>query len=686
MKPPKKLFLLMLVWGWITCCVLAAPGPQNQKKPNIIFILTDDLGYGDLGFLFQNQRKEEGKPYHSTPHLDQVAAESMVLTRHYVPAPVCAPSRASLFLGMHQGHAEIRNNQFDKALPDNHTLPSVLKEAGYATALIGKYGLQGLEGDSPSTWEAYPTKRGFDYFFGYVRHTDGHNHYPAHEAPARPLVELYDGEKEISSQLTGCYTTDLFTARAKQYIIDHTTKKGKQPFFLFLAHDTPHAGLQVASAPYPDGGGINGGIQWIGQPGKFINTASGKVDSYIHPDYANKDWPEVHKRFASMVRRIDDTVGDLKQLLVDLGIDEETIIVFTSDNGPHHESYGYGDYAPTLFESFGVMDGTKRDTWEGGIRVPTLVRWPGMIKGGSENDTPTAFHDWLATFLDIAGLPAPANTDGVSLKPLLTGAPDPFAGKVYIEYTVGGETPDYPGFHPSHKGQKRGEMQVLYLHGYKGIRYDIKSHHDDFRIYDTKKDPKETTDLAGSSEFFRTLQQEMKNTVLQWRRPNETAARPYDDETIPAAHVDAEMREGLMFRVYDISVPWAPDVNTLDKEANEIGIRDNMDVTGIPTNGTGVYEGYLNVEKAGVYTFVMKSDASTVMHLHEALLFDADKNYNGASLEVKVKLEAGYHPFSLVYQKSQGQVSALSLQWSGPGFGMQPLENKQVYYPDFGKK
>ncbi|MFC4871760.1 sulfatase-like hydrolase/transferase [Negadavirga shengliensis] len=682
----KKLFLMTLGWGWITCCLMAAPTPPYQKKPNIIFILTDDLGYGDLGVLFQNQRKEEGKPYHSTPNLDRMAEEGMVLTRHYVPAPVCAPSRASLFLGLHQGHAEVRNNQFDKALPDNHTLPSVLREAGYATALIGKYGLQGLEGDSPSTWEAYPTKRGFDYFFGYVRHTDGHNHYPAHQAPDRPSVELYEGEKEISSQLEGCYTTDLFTARAKQYIIEHTKERAGQPFFLFLAHDTPHAGLQVASTPYPKGGGINGGVQWIGQPGKFINTATGKVDRYIHPDYADKDWPEVHKRFASMVRRIDDTIADLKQLLVDLEIDEETMIVFTSDNGPHHESYGYGDYAPTLFESFGVMDGTKRDTWEGGIRVPTLVRWPGVIEGGSENDTPTAFHDWLATFADVAGLPAPANTDGVSMMPLLTGAPDPFGGKVYIEYTVGGSTPDYPSFDAAHKGQKRGEMQVLYLHGFKGIRYDIQSHQDDFRIYDTKKDPKETDDLAGSTRFFIDLQQEMKNTVLQWRRPNESAVRPYDDEPIPAAHVDAEMKKGLMFRSYEVAAPWVPDVNTLTTAPTEIRDGNYRDIEGIAEGGTVVYEGYLKVEEAGSYTFSLRSDASVVMHLHEALLFDADKNYHGESLEAKVNLKAGYHPFSLVCKTSKGQEAGPSLQWSGPGFGMQPLENKQVYYPDFGKK
>lgn len=143
---------------------------NRQQAPNIIFILTDDLGYGDVGVLFQNGRAGNDQPFHNPPRLDEFAKESMLLTRHYAPAPVCAPSSASLMLGVHQGHANVRNNQLDKALSDNHNLARVLKEAGYATGLVGKWGLQGTEGDGPDSCEAYPTKRGFDYFLGYVRH------------------------------------------------------------------------------------------------------------------------------------------------------------------------------------------------------------------------------------------------------------------------------------------------------------------------------------------------------------------------------------------------------------------------------------------------------------------------------------------------------------------------------------
>jgi len=642
-----------------------------DKKPNIIFILTDDLGYGDLGILYQNQRKAEGKPYHSTPNLDRIASEGMILTRHYVPAPVCAPSRATLLLGLHQGHADIRNNQFDKALPDNHNLATVLKEAGYATALIGKYGLQGLEGTNPDTWEAYPTKRGFDYFFGYVRHRDGHNHYPAHHVADRGPMELYDGDEEISGKLTGCYTTDLFTARAKKYIQDHEGAKSEQPFFMYLAYDTPHAGLEIPSMAYPSGGGIAGGVQFIGESGNYINTSKGTVNTFIHPEYRNEEWPEVQQRFASMVRRIDNAVGDLIQLLQDLDIDGETLIVFTSDNGPHLESYGYGDYAPTFFESYGNMDGTKRDTWEGGIRVPTLIRWPGKIQKSSTNDTPSGFHDWLPTFAELGGLPAPANTDGRSLWPILSGKSNSHGGKIYIEYQVNNNTSEYDSFLESRRGQKRGEMQVLYLDGYKGIRYNILSHADDFSIFDTKNDPGETNNLAGRNGEFVELQKEMKNNVLRWRRYNASAERPYDKEPVPAIIPEKRMEEGIKVSKYNIDSPWVPFIDKGSSAAKETIVLPKFDP--IPSeneNNVMVYEGFLKVEKTGNYEISFQTNGGLVMHIHEALIIDDDnpKTASGAGTS-NVFLEKGFHPIRLVTKRSNAaEIPRLELTWSGPEF------------------
>jgi arylsulfatase A-like enzyme len=245
----KKLLSAVLVG---ICSIAGA-----AERPNVIFILADDLGYGDYGAFYQNLRKAKGdrsEPWHVTPNLDRFAAEGLQLRGHYCGAPVCAPSRASLLLGVHQGHANVRDNQFDKALEDNHTLGTVMRGAGYATAAIGKWGLQGgpperspeAERAQPKDLPGFPTHRGFDYYFGYLSHYDGHFHYPKEDGR-----HIWDGEREISKDLAGCYTTDLFTARAKKWISDQRARKPKQPFFLYLAYDTPHAKLLLLPGEFP---------------------------------------------------------------------------------------------------------------------------------------------------------------------------------------------------------------------------------------------------------------------------------------------------------------------------------------------------------------------------------------------------------------------------------------------------
>ncbi|MGC4014368.1 MAG: sulfatase-like hydrolase/transferase [Luteolibacter sp.] len=266
--------LLSAILSVLVVTVLSAAGVA--PKPNVIFILCDDLGYGDIGVFYQNLRKatnDRSEPWHFTPNLDTVAAEGLQMPHHYCPAPVCAPSRASLLLGVHQGHANVRDNQFDKALENNHTLGTVLKGAGYATACVGKWGLQG-SGANPTAWAAYPTKRGFDYYYGYVRHGDGHEHYPK-EGPYDGAKEVWDMNTEVSSGLDKCYTADLWTARAKKWLVDQHTTAPSQPFFLYLAYDTPHATCELPTMAYPAGGGLTGGLQWTGTPGAMINTAGG---------------------------------------------------------------------------------------------------------------------------------------------------------------------------------------------------------------------------------------------------------------------------------------------------------------------------------------------------------------------------------------------------------------------------
>src|SRR5699024_4986128 len=273
---------------------------------------------------------------------------------HYAPAPVCAPSRASLLLGVSQGHSNVRDNQFDKALADNYTIASTLQTLGYHTVAVGKWGLQGDErfNISDVKWPARPLNRGFDVYLGYMRHSDGHEHYPK-EGLYRGKKQVWWNKKNIVNKLDKCYTADLWTAYAKHWIVQHEKGKDKKrPFFMYLAFDTPHAVDELPTQKYPAGGGLHGGIQWIGKTGHFINTASGKPDSYVNPDYANATydddndpstsevaWPETYKRYATANRRIDYAVGDIVQLLKDLNMDSSTLIVYTSDNGPSVETY-----------------------------------------------------------------------------------------------------------------------------------------------------------------------------------------------------------------------------------------------------------------------------------------------------------------------------------------------------------
>ncbi len=661
----------------------ASPGShaQSNRPPNIIFILVDDMGWGDLGVFFQNGRNfavNRSQPAFATPHLDTMAAEGLQLRRHYCPAPVCAPSRASLLLGVHQGHANVRDNQFDKALENNHTLASVLKAAGYATAAFGKWGLQGT-GAIP---EAHPQYRGFDYFFGYMTHMNGHFHYPKEDGQP-----VWDGfATNLNSGLDKCYTTDLWTARAKKWIADQQAAHPARPFFIYLAYDTPHAELEVPSVGYPGGGGLHGGVQWTGHPGAMINTAAGTINTYLHPDYTNATWdadhnpatpevawPNAEKRHATMMRRLDDAVGDVIQLLKDLQIDTNTLIVFTSDNGPHNEGNKFGTQNPTFFESFGPMDGIKRDTWEGGMREPALVRWPGHIAAHGQTFALSQFQDWLPTFAELAGVPAPARTDGVSLVPTLTGTGTQRPGTVYVEYNFMGKTPKYTEFEPSRQGAIRRQEQVVYLDGYKGIRYNVLSAGDDFQIYDTLKDPKETANLAGTSPYFITLQQRLKNRVLQLRRPLADAPRPYDDDLVPPDAV-SNLVTCLSYRIFEGAFPWVPDFTALEAVATGQTAGINLSVRPRNDNFGLEYAGYVHVPADGTYTFHLTADSRAFLRLHEAALIDADFGYTGGTeVSATIPLKAGYHALRLAYAHGTGGTPALALQWSGPGLPKQPV-------------
>lgn len=669
----KRIFSMLL----IGCFALKSFG---QQKPNIIYILVDDMGYGDVGVFFQNERMksaDRSKPYQITPYLDQMAASGAIFTQQYCNAPVCAPSRGSLLTGTNQGNAHVRNNQFDKALEDNHTVGTVLQQAGYQTMAIGKWGLQGEEKAAPY-WPSHPLKRGFDSYYGYIRHMDGHEHYPF-EGIYRGKKEVYDNYVDVADGLEKCYTTDLWTAVAKKQIVDHAKgKDADKPFFMYLAYDAPHAVLELPTQDYPKGLGLNGGVQYTGKKGHMINTATGVPDSFVYSEYANAtydhdnnpstkeiSWPDTYKRYATANRRIDDGVGDILQLLKDLKIDENTLVVFSSDNGAAVESYlpaQYVGFKPTFFASNATFEGIKRDVLEGGVRMPVLATWPKHIEAGKVIATPSMLSDWMATFADMAGIPAPARTDGVSLLPSMTSKGKQKESLVYIEYEGEGKTPNFKEFDPSHRDQKRGQMQIIRMGDYKGARYDIKSAADDFEIYDIIKDPRELRNLAAKPGFEK-MQLQMKASVLQLRRADAQAPRPYDNALIPAVEVSAKVASGVVQQFFEGDFPWV--VATDGLKAKKQRISKSISATkSTKKKGMFLYTGFVKIPTDGKYSFSMKTSSKAFVRLHEANLFDADFGYQaGTELEEEVFLKAGYHPVSIYLLKNSKTNETINIKW-----------------------
>lgn len=321
-----------------------------SRKPNIIFILADDLGYGDLGCYGQTAIK--------TPFLDQLAAEGMRFTDCYSGSPVCAPSRGSLLTGYHLGHAYLRTNTQDVPLrPQDTTVAEVLKGAGYATAVVGKWGV----GRHNTTGQ--PGLKGFDHFFGFLDHAEG---------AYFPTSIWRNGELEEVPP--GTYQQDLLTREAIEFI----RRKKDVPFFLYLPYMLPHAPYEIPS---------------------------------LEP-YEQEPWTEEEKKYAAMVTRLDRDVGLIVATLDELGLAENTAVFFTSDNGAP---------SPARFDSTSVFNGQKRTLYEGGIRVPMLVYWRGTVKAGQVSDTPWALWDVLATAAEMAGVDAPQGTDSISILPTLLG-------------------------------------------------------------------------------------------------------------------------------------------------------------------------------------------------------------------------------------------------------------------------
>lgn len=694
----------------------AMPAGVSGARPNIIFVLVDDMGWGDLEENWNHQDKNgrtvTRRNNFQTPQLNSMAVEGMQLRRHYSAAPVCAPARASLLLGVHQGHARtVRNNNFDYPIENSHTLATVLQGAGYRTAAIGKWGIGGY-GQGPSGKYARPQERGFDYFYGIMEHLTGHYHYITE---SKNIYEY--GADASSPQLVNvknkvpdtAYDTDLFGARAKRWIIDHHAQDAGQPFFLYLAFPAPHGSLTVPACAYPPNSGLKGGLQWVADNGdgyEACNTATAQraaaagvegpfsKDAYIHPDNEtinDTSEKQTEKRHATMIRRVDDVVGDLIQTLKDLEIDGNTLIVFTSDNGPHNENgsdgnHQHGAQNPTFFQSYGMMDGIKRDCWEGGMRVPTLVRWPNVIKTNGISLHASQFHDWMATFADAAGVPVPARCDGVSLLPTLAGVPErQKESTIYTEYSHSGATPTYSDFLSQHRGKQHGLQQIIYVDGFKGVRQDMSGTDQDFQIYDTEKDPQESTNLASSRP---DLQEKMKTKASRVRRSAPGFNGKLDAAYARGVTVEGNLRQGLKMRCWTRPFAWVPDFGQLEEAPASTGTVSATDLQGAPAGAKGVeLRGYLSVPVAGEYKFYLRTDANAgtkaFVRLHDMQLIDADYGYepgteansnarqgtdvNPAAVQ-PVKLEAGLHPIRIGYV-GKGASSSLALQWEGPETG-----------------
>jgi arylsulfatase A-like enzyme len=379
----RRSCLLVLGLGAITSLAIAQPA--NFRKPNIIFILADDLGYGDLGCYGQTKIK--------TPSLDRMAAEGIRFTNFYAGSTVCAPSRCTLMTGLHTGHGYIRGNSTLALRPEDLTVAELLKQGGYHTALIGKWGL----GNENTT--GLPQKKGFDEFVGYLDQVHAHDYYTDHlwrYAPkegfdgSEPLAENRDGQKKV-------YTHDLFTTAALNFVRLNKPEQANhyRPFFLYLAYTIPHANDE-------EGQRTGNGMQ--------VPTDA---------PYSSESWPQAEKNKAAMITRMDRDIGKLMDKLKDLKIDNETILIFSSDNGPHKE----GGVDPKFFQSSGPLRGIKRDLYEGGIRVPLIVRWPSQIKAGQVTGLISAFWDFLPTAADIAQVKVREKIDGISIVPTLLGQP-----------------------------------------------------------------------------------------------------------------------------------------------------------------------------------------------------------------------------------------------------------------------
>lgn len=452
----------------VTVEVASEAVPQSEitssQKPNVIFILADDIGWGDPSV--------NGQQNFRTPSLDRMADEGINFTDFYAGSAVCGPSRSVLMTGLHAGHTEVRANSMavptedggitlvGKSLADETvTLAEVMKTAGYRTGIIGKWGLGEID-DS-----GHPNRQGFDYFYGYLNHVHAHNHFPAFLWHNSEKVEIGNETMEVDCKYCWrfgfegditpmenrkVYVEDLLREESLEFI----ERNREQPFFLFVSLVSPHANNEA------------GLVDWA-------HGLEVPLESDEYQQFAGEDWPDTARGYAAMMLYVDRTVGAILDKLEEQGLAQNTIVVFSGDNGPHAE----GGYDPDFHDSNGPLQGIKRDLYEGGIRVPTFAWGPGQVPAGLKSPHPAYFGDMMATFAELAGTQAPDGLDSHSFAPTLTGQGEQSAPEyIYWEF-----------YSPK-------SAQAVRMGKWKALRMPMTS--GDIRLFNLDDDIGETTDLA----------------------------------------------------------------------------------------------------------------------------------------------------------------------------------------------
>ena len=444
--------LALAVLGALPAAEGARAEPGAAAKPNVVYVLADDLGYGDLGCY--------GQKMIQTPRLDRLAVEGMRFTQHYSGSPVCAPSRCTLMTGKHTGHASRRANRPYIPLQENDvTVAEVLKSAGYRTAVVGKWGLADTTGDFEPGTTGKPNQRGFDYWFGFLNQKHAWNYYPD-----------FVWENEEQYVLNGAkYIHDLFTEKALEFI----GQNHQRPFCIFVEYTTPH---------------VNNA---------FKHTEDNLPVPSTDP-YTDRDWPLVEKKYAAMVTRLDRDMGRIVDLLAELGVAESTMVMFSSDNG----AQSYAPHSKEFFQSTGGLREYKGSVYEGGIRVPLVVHWPGVVEPGTVSDHPSAFWDLLPTLAEVVGATPPEGIDGVSFLPALKGEPQPAHEYLYWEFPT------------------RRFQQAIRKGDWKAVRPEAQ---DPIELYDLNGDPREEHDVADDhpelvAEFARLFAAARTHSE-HWPRP-----------------------------------------------------------------------------------------------------------------------------------------------------------------------